>query len=59
MYNPKYKETIRFAMYCRRIDCEEYLERAEIDGNKLAADYWTNEIKKLEEAVKDWELVIE
>lgn len=59
MYNPKYKETIRFAMYCRRIECEGYLERAEIAGNKPAADYWTNEIKKLEEAARDWELVIE
>lgn len=59
MYNPKYKETIRFAVYCRRIECEEYLERAEIDGNKLSADYWTNEIKKLEEATEDWGLVIE
>ena len=46
-------------MYCRCEECKEYLERAEKIGNKPGADYWANEVKKLEEAAKDWELVIE
>lgn len=59
MYNPKYKETIGFAMYCRCEECKEYLEGAEIVGNKPGADYWANEIKKLEEAAEDWGLNVE
>ena len=46
-------------MYCRCEECKEYLERAEKFGNKPGADYWANEVKKLEEAAEDWGLNIE